>query len=238
MRVALHPCFILHQRPYRETSLILEIFSREHGRISLVAKGARRNKKNTQALYQLFRKLNLSWSGRGALATLTEIEADGAGFELQGQVMIAAFYLNELLMRLLHKHESHAGLFDAYLMALTRLAHDESELITLRYFEKHLLDALGYGLVLDHEVASGNPIEAEQDYFYLIEHGPVSSKPATSSCIKIKGATLLALEREDFDEQSRLDEAKQVMRMTLDRYLGEKPLASRELYQAYMQQKR
>ncbi len=237
MRIALHPCFILHQRPYRETSLLLEVFSREHGRITLVAKGVRRNKKHTQALFQSHRQLNISWSGRGTLDTLTEIEANGMAYDLKGKATIAAFYLNELLMRLLHKHESHPGLFDAYLMALTRLDHGESDMITLRYFEKQLLDALGYGLVLDHEVESGKPIDPGQDYFYLIDRGPFSHKPMNASSVKIAGNTLLALDREEFDERSGLHEVKQLMRMTLAGYLGEKPLASRKLYQAYLQQK-
>lgn len=237
MRVALHPCFILHQRPYRESSLLLDVFSREHGRIGLVGKGGRRSKKNAQALYQSYRNLNISWSGRGALGTLTEIEAEGVGFDLQGEVMIAAFYLNELLLRLLHQHESHPELFDAYLISLTRLAHGESVLITLRYFEKQLLDALGYGLVLDHEVESGEPIDSGKDYFYMINRGPCSRKPEDSAYVKIAGSTLLDLHNEIFDEHSRLDEVKQLMRLTLNNYLDGKPLASRELYQAYIAQK-
>ncbi len=237
MRVALHPCFILHQRPYRETSLLLDIFSCEYGRLNLVAKGVRRNKRNVPALFQAYRNLNISWSGRSTLATLTDIEANDAGLKLEGEPMIAAFYLNELLMRLLHKHESQPKLFEAYFMALTRLAHGESVLITLRYFEKHLLDAIGYGLVLDREVDSGEPIDPDQDYFYLIDRGPFASRPMKASWVRISGSTLLALDNEQFAEKSMLDEAKQLMRMTLNSYLGEKPLASRELYQAYMRQK-
>ena len=198
MRISLNPVFILHHRPYRESSLILEVFSREHGRVSLVAKGIRRNKQKSQALYQPHTSLNISWSGRGEMPTLTEIEANGPGFELKGEAMIAAFYLNELLMRLLHKHESHPQLFDAYLMALTRLDHSEMVLIALRYFEKHLLDSLGYGLVLDHEIETGEPIKAEQRYFYSIDRGPYSIKPPNSSSVEISGRTLLALNQEDF----------------------------------------
>ena len=237
MRTSLTPSFILHQRSFRETSLLLEIFSREHGRISLVAKGARRNKKRSQALFQSFRFLNISWSGRGEMGTLTDIEANGPGFALKGEGMMAAFYLSELLMRLLHKHESHTELFDAYLMALTRLEHGESELVALRYFEKHLLDSLGYGLVLDHEIETGESIKPEQRYFYSINRGPCSSQPSNVSFVEISGSTLLALDKEDFDELSSLEEARQLMRITLNGYLGEKPLASRELFRAYIQQK-
>ncbi len=237
MRTSLTPSFILHQRLYRETSLILEIFSREHGRVSLVAKGVRRNKKRSQALFQSFRFLNISWSGRGEMVTLTEIEANGPGFALKGEAMMAAFYLSELLMRLLHKHESHTELFDAYLMALTRLEHGELEQVALRYFEKHLLESLGYGLILDHEIDTGESIKPEQRYFYSIDRGPCSSQPANVRFVEISGSTLLALDKEDFDELSSLEEARQLMRITLNGYLGEKPLASRELFRAYVRQK-
>ena len=238
MRVALHSCFILHKRSYRESSLLLDLFSSKHGRISLVAKGGRRNKKNTQALYQPYRSLNVSWTGRGEMGTLTGIDAIGTEFDLKGEQVIAAFYLNELLIRLLHKHESHPELFEAYLMALTRLAHSEPIMIALRYFEKHLLNALGYGLVLDHDVESGEPIRGEQDYYYQLDHGPCSGKPVNTANISISGNTLLALDREELNEGSALEEAKQLMRMTLKTLLGEKPMASRDLYKAYLQQKR
>ncbi len=237
MRTSLTPSFILHQRPYRETSLILEIFSREHGRISLVAKGIRRSKKRSPALYQSYRNLDISWSGKGEMGTLTGIEALGPEYKLNGKVMLAAFYLNELLMRLLHKHESHPELFDAYLKALTRLEHGELELITLRYFEKHLLDSLGYGLILDHEVETGGSINPDKRYYYSINRGPCISKPADSGFVEISGNTLLALDKEAFGEQSSLEEVRQLMRITLNGYLGEKPLASRELFRAYVLQK-
>jgi DNA repair protein RecO (recombination protein O) len=237
MRVSLTPSFILHHRHYRETSLTLDIFSREYGRLSLVAKGVRSNRKKNQALFQAHRNLNISWSGRGEMGTLTEIEANGPGFELRGEALIAAFYLNELLIRLLHKHESHPELFDAYLIALTRLKHGESEFFALRYFEKQLLDALGYGLILDHEIESGQAIDPDKEYFYSIDRGPYERRPANSTCVKIAGKTLLALDHEAFDKESAMDEVKQVMRLTLNGYLGEKPLESRELYRAYMIQK-
>lgn len=237
MRVALHSCFILHKRSYRESSLLLDVFSSEYGRISLIAKGGRRSKKNTQALYQAYRNLNISWAGRGEMGTLTGIESIGAEFGLKGEQVIAAFYLNELLIRLLHKHESHAELFEAYLVALTRLAHSEPIMMTLRYFEKQLLNALGYGLVLEHDMESGEPIKEDQTYYYLPDHGPCSSKPLNAACISISGKTLIALDKEEFNEESDLVEAKHLMRMTLNSLLGEKPMASRNLYKAYIQQK-
>ena len=237
MRVSLTPSFILHQRPYKETSLIVDVFTREYGRISLVARGVRRNRKKSQGLFQANRNLNISWSGRGEMGTLTEIEANGPGIELKGEAMIAAFYLNELIIRLLHKHESHPELFDAYMVALTRLEHGQSELVALRYFEKQLLDSLGYGLVLDHEIDTTEPIDPGRRYFYIINRGPCAVKPENCGFVEISGSNLLALEREDFDDQSSLDEVKQLMRTTLNGYLGDRPLASRDLFRAYAQQK-
>lgn len=237
MRVSLTPCFVLHQRAYRETSLLLEVFSREYGRLGLVARGVKRNRKKSQSLIQLYRKLNISWSGRGEMPTLTEVETIGPGLQLQGEAVISAFYLNELLMRLLHRHESHPELFDAYLAALGRLQSGQARPGALRYFEKHLLDSLGYGLVLDHDVESGKPIDPEKRYYYLINRGPCLQKPVNASMVEITGNTLLALDSGEFDGCASLAEVRQLMRLTLNGYLGQKPLASRDLYRAYIEQR-
>ncbi len=237
MRVSLTPSVIIHQRPYRETSLLLEVFARDYGRLTLVAKGARRNKKKSQSLYQANRKLHLSWSGRGEMGTLSEIEADGPNFNLAGKALISVFYINELLIRLLHRHEAHPQLYDAYLKTLIRLEFGESEHLCLRYFEKHLLDTIGYGLVLDQELESGLPISSEQDYFYSINEGPFLNKPGPAKGLVIGGKTLLALDSESLDENCAVAEIKQLMRLTLNAYLGDKPLASRELFRAYARQK-
>ena len=236
MRVYLTPAVILHQRHYRESSLLLEVFSRAHGRITLVAKGARGNRKKTQALYQTHRKLNLSWSGKGEMGTLTEIEADGPAFDLSGKALMSVFYINELLLRLLHRHEPHSRLFDAYLMALTRLEHGETELYSLRYFEKHLLDSIGYGLILDHDLETGVPINSDKHYFYSINEGPYLHKPGSANGVEVSGHTLIALATESLDAPGPAKEARQLMRMTLKGYLGDKPLASRELFKAFSQQ--
>ena len=236
MKVNLNSCFILHQRPYRETSLLLDIFSRDYGRLRLVARGARNNRKKPSALYQTSRNLNISWSGRGELGTLTDIEEARPAFEISGSCVMAVFYMNELLLRLLHTHEPHAELFDAYMIALGRLEHGESEATTLRYFEKQLLDSIGYGLVLDHEVDNGEEIAADKDYDYVINEGAHIAVDGKEKGIRISGATLLALAGEDLDEHSTTTSLKKLMRSTLDTYLGDKPLQSRELYRQYARQ--
>lgn len=234
MRVALHPCYILHQRPFRESSLILEVFSLLHGRISLVARGARKGTRGKSAPLQPLRRLNLAWSGRAELCTLTGSEPDGVPPVLHGSRLLSAFYLNELLLRLLHRHEPHASLFHAYEAGLLQLGEAREEERVLRTFEKHLLEALGYGLVLDRETASGRPIEAEGEYYYHFDHGPDSSKLSSLDAVRVSGKTLLALHAGDRWDEVIAREAKSLFRPVIDRQLDNKPLHSRELYKAYL----
>ncbi|MEE8320221.1 MAG: DNA repair protein RecO [Gammaproteobacteria bacterium] len=234
MKIPLHPCFILHQRSYRETSLLLEVFSSEHGRVGIIAKGAKRKRAVPQGVLQPYRRLLIACSGKGELFTLTDVEADSSSVLLQSQQVMAGFYLNELVLRLLHRHESHPDLFAAYENALVRLGAGDPEQSVLRIFEKRLLQSLGYGLVLDHEVQSGQTIDADRDYYYQYDLGPLSSVPSTNNHVKISGRTLQAIQKECLEDVASLREAKYLMRRVLRSHLGDKPLASRELYQAYM----
>ena len=229
MRVELNPGFILHSRSYRETSLLLDVFSRIYGRVALVAKGARKQKNDKRALLQPGRKINIAWSMRRELGTLTQAEPCRGKHAYRQSAMLTIFYINELLVRLLHRHEPHPELFDAYEETIDRLGDAATEQQILRIFEKRLLDALGYGLVLDTD-AGGNAISAEGYYNYLSEQGPVQCATTGNSGLKISGRTLLALAEENLPDKSALAEAKQLMRMALGNLLGDKPLASRELY--------
>ena len=230
MRYTLQPSYVLHQRPYRETSLLLEIFSLEHGRLGLVARGARRGKSGWRALLQAFRPLLLSWSGRGELCSLVGAEPGDPMPQLQGHALLSAFYVNELLMRLLHRHEPHPELYQAYQCALVSLAgHGEAEQI-LRIFEKRLLEAIGYGLILDTDVASGQPVLPGRKYVYGVEQGPSSAPLGSQGGVLLDGETLVALERERLDSPEIRVQAKALMRYVLAVYLGDKPLASRELF--------
>ena len=229
MRVDLNPCFILHSRSYRETSLLLDVFSRRHGRISLVAKGARKQKNDKRALLQPGRKINIAWSMRRELGTLTLAEPFPGKYSHGHGGTLTVFYINELLVRLLHRHEPHPELFDAYEETLVRLNDTSTEQYALRLFEKRLLEALGYGLVLDADT-EGNAIRSGGHYNYLPEQGPVPCSTADGGGLTISGRTLLALAEEEFIDEFILAEAKQLMRMVLGNLLGDKPLASRELY--------
>jgi DNA repair protein RecO (recombination protein O) len=232
-RVDHHPCFVLHHRPYSETSLILDVFSLLYGRISIMAKGAKSGKRGLASILQPLRKLNLAWSIRSDMGTLTGAEADGPPYRLEGGRLLSAFYLNELLLRLLHGHEPHAELFHAYEDSLSGLAGGADEERVLRLFEKHLLQSLGYGLVLDHEAASGNPVAQGQGYYYHFDHGPETSKLDGRSAVRVSGRTLLALYNEDCWDREVAAEAKRLLRGSIDSHLGNRPLESRELYKAY-----
>ena len=246
MRHSLQAGYILHSRPYRNTSKLLDIFSREQGRRVLVARGARKEKSRLQGQLQPFVPLLLSWQGGGEVQTLIGAEAGAQiGRQPGGQKLLTAFYLNELLLRLLAKNDPHPALYDAYAQTLQNLSESSvQEEAHLRMFECFLLQELGYGLVLDHEVGSDEVLQAEQRYCYQPEYGPL--KMNSTDCehgLPIHGATLLALQQGDLpmnetdnDHYDRiLREAKQLMRMSLARHLGNRPLKSRELYRQQKQ---
>ena len=229
----LQAALILHRKPWRDTSLLIEAFSAEQGRIGLIAKGVRGKRSSRAALLQAFQPLLLSWSGRGELYTLTDAEPAAVMPHLQGNALVSGFYLNELLMRLLQRHDPHPRLFEAYRLALARLHTGEQIEWTLRLFECELLEQLGYGLSLDYCPWHDAPIEPGLEYVYLPERGPVPAGQAEGTVIS--GRTLLSLAEGQWplDEAAPqlLREAKHLLRQTLASYLGPKPLASRALFQ-------
>lgn len=231
MRAELRPAYILHRQPYRETSLLLEAFSLDVGRVGLVARGARSGKGAGRGLLQPFVPLLLSWSGRGELATLTGVEGRGGLPPLVGRALISAFYLNELLLRLLQRHDPHEELFHAYELALQRLAAvPQQPEWTLRLFEKALLQELGYGLLLEHEAHGDSAIQPERLYCYHVHEGPLAAQSAAQQGPLLHGATLLALAAEEGADERVLAEAKTLMRTMLAQHLGTRPLRSRELF--------
>ncbi|MDP1709061.1 MAG: DNA repair protein RecO [Gammaproteobacteria bacterium] len=237
-RVSLQPAFVLHHRPYRDTSALLEVFTPEFGRVGLVARGLRSAKSRLQGIVQPFRPLLISWSGRGELGTLTGCEADGGMTKLDGPLILSGFYLNELLLRLLHRHDPHPALFECYGQTLQEMQQPDGSVgaagmgvqRALRLFEKHLLREIGYALMLDHEAESGAPIEPGQAYNYHLERGPLRDHAGTSVGIRVQGSSLLALLHETLHDTLSLRESKHLMRAALGLYLGSKPLQSRELY--------
>lgn len=242
-RVLLQPGFILHTKPYRNTSLIAETFTPDHGIVAVVARGARRRQSRLRGIIQPFRPLLLSWYGRGELMTLTAAEDDGAPFWYRGYALASAFYLNELLMRLLHRHDAHAELFFHYREALRQLAQlgtaagaepGPALQRILRLYEKYLLQALGFGLTLDREAHGGAPIRADMQYHYYHDAGPVpANHTGAGQAVTVSGRTLLALANDELSEAGVLREAKRLLRRLLEGHLGAKPLGSRALIEVY-----
>lgn len=232
-RVALQPAYVLHGKPYRDTSLLVEAFTPEHGRLGLMARGARAARSRVRGLLQPFRPLLVSWAGRGDLFTLAAAEEHGAMPVLTGDALLSGFYLNELLLRLLQRHDPHPGLFSRYDATLRSLAEyacqDTGLQRVLRGFERHLLQEIGYGLVLDHDVATGLPIEAEGIYRYDLERGPVRHAGGDGAII-LQGRSLIALASDTLDDTVVLRETKRLLREALAIHLGAQPLRSRELY--------
>ena len=229
MTVDFSPAFILHQRVFRESSFLLDIFSRDHGRISLVAKGVRKQKRSQAGLLQIYQPLLLSWQGRRDLQTLTAVEPNGPAYLLRAESALCGLYINELMMKLLPLGESESNLYIDYQKALFGLQEALQNEITLRLFEKQLLSHLGYGLVLDQDVETGEPIDEGKDYYYVADEGLYRWQSGQERN-RISGRSLQHLVKEqDFDEKS-LNEIKQLMRMVIHFYLGDKPLRSRELF--------
>ena len=234
MRVDLQQAYVLHRRDFRNTSLIVEAFTPEFGRVGLVARGVRRPRSEKNSLLQAFRPLLFSWTGKGELYTLTHVEADNFVNPVAGDVYASCFYLNELIMRLLQRDDAHEEAYHLYAQTLknvqTAKTANDSERI-LRLFEKQLLQELGYGLLLECEADTGESINEEGSYCYEHERGPVPHViDRVASGAIISGKSLLSLARNELADEQSLRESKRLMRLILREYLGDKPLQSRMLY--------
>ena len=228
-RIQNEPAFVLHSYPYRETSLVLEVFSRQHGRIALVARGARRPRSALRGLLMGFQPLTLSWFGKHELRTLHGAEWQGGQPQLQGRALLCGFYLNELLLNLMARDDPHEQLFDYYQHTLQRLVHEDDHAATLRCFEKHLLHELGYALLLEREADTNKAIDPEAQYRYIIERGAIAEAPDVSEGLAVSGKTLLDMATDDYCDALSARQGKQLMRMLINHYLAGKPLHTREL---------
>ena len=228
-RIQLEPAYVLHSRPFRETSLIVDAFTREHGRVAVVARGAKSARSRWRNVLQPFRPLLLSWNQKSDLGTLTAVDQVASPPALQGQSLYCGLYLNELLMRLLHRGDPHAEVFERYRLMLSELASETSPQPLLRVFEKHLLEAIGYAMLLDREYDNGAEIQPQLWYDYQPQRGPVLCAAQKSG--RISGAALLALYAEDLQAEN-LPELRMLMRCVIGYHLGEKPLASLSLFSA------
>jgi DNA repair protein RecO (recombination protein O) len=233
--------YVLHSYPYRETSLILQVWTEKHGRLGLVAKGARRPKSASRAVLVPFQPLALTWFGRGELRTLKTAEPEVPATPLAGNSLLSAFYLNELLLKLTTRDDPHEGLYVAYdeaissLRGISRSAFESAKAAPvepiLRRFELRLLQELGYALEMAREAGHGPAIAAEREYFYVVERGAVAAteRETPGNAVRLRGQTLIDLERGKFDDAATIAQAKQLMRLLINHSLNGQELATRAI---------
>ncbi|MBF6648966.1 DNA repair protein RecO [Methylobacter sp. BlB1] len=219
--VYLQPAFILQHRKYRETSLIIDVLTRDFGRLSLVAKGVKKSKSKTAGTLQPFIPLLISYVGKAELKTLTDVEIALPFVQLGGLAFYCGFYVNELISRFLHKYDPHPEVFNDYASCLSRLADGDNIEATLRSFELKLMDHVGYGLQLEHDV-NGALVSPLKHYAFDAQQGAVEAADG-----RFSGKTLLAIKSKEFDDPHVLSEAKILMRAVIDSHLQGKPLKSR-----------
>jgi len=227
--------FILHSYPYRETSMLIDVFSRGHGRLSMVARGAKRPRSSLRGVLLSFQPLLLAWYGRGEVRTLARAEWIGGLPLLRGEALLCGFYLNELLLRLLPREDPHDELFEHYRRALEKLSAAEPSAPILRAFEKLLLKETGYALTLDREVGSGRRIDPEGNYVYDPERGPLELNGAVGGDPRLSGRTLMDMDRDDYSNPVTLQEAKALMRMVIGLRLGSTELKSRRIFKELLE---
>jgi DNA repair protein RecO (recombination protein O) len=219
MRVEQQPAFVLHARAYRETSLLLECFTPDHGRIGLVARGVRTERSRLpRALLQPLTPVSIGWTGAGELATLTGVEARGDPLVLDGESLLCGLYLNELVLRMTLRLDPHGGLFSAYSQTLERLAHGESSAWTLRRFERDLLDHLGYGSNLAVDASTDTELDPAAEYGYRHELGPVRWRSAADGP-RVTGTALLALAADTKPPERELAALRRWMRALIASHL-------------------
>lgn len=233
-RVAGQPGFVLHSYPYKETSLIVDVFTRDYGRIALIAKGAKRPHSRLRGVLQTFQPLSVGWAGKAEVRTLTSAEWIGGLLPLEKSALLSGFYLNELLVKLLARDDPHPALFDHYIATLNQLGHGEPVSIVLRKFERALLKETGVGGDFSTCASTGDPVEAERIYVVDPERGPRPAYPA-DTVPRVSGKTLLDMEREDYADAATQTQSKFLMRFLLAHHLGGAPLNTRQILIDLMQ---
>ena len=218
---------MLHSYPYKETSLIIELFTRHHGRVGLLARGARRPRSALRGVLLAFHPLRVSWSGSAELGTLLAAEWVGGQAALGGIGVMCGFYLNELLLRLVPREDPHEDLFTAYAASLAQLAAGEDRAAVLRGFERRLLVELGYAPLLERDAADGATIEADRRYAYDPDRGPLALNGGGAGDFSVRGQTLLDIARDDYRSSATRDEARQLLRDLIARRLGGQVLHTR-----------
>ena len=227
-RINGQPGFVLHSYPYKETSLIVDMFTRDFGRIGVVAKGAKRPHSKLRGALQTFQPLSTSWSGKSELRTLIDAEWVGGMLPLEKTALLCGFYLNELLVKLLARDDPHPVLFDQYVSTLNQLAHNEPAQTVLRKFERALLKETGVAADLARCTSTRGPVEAGSDYVVDPERGPRPARMSDTWPV-VSGKTLIDMENEDYLDPVTQMQSKQLMRFLLAHQLGGSPLNTRQI---------
>lgn len=220
--------FVLHTRPYSESSLLVDLFIETKGRMTVIAKGARRKRSMLKGILQPFTPLIVQYSGNSNVKTLLRCEAISLALPLFGTALYSAFYLNELVHRVIISESDTSELFQAYLNALRQLAQQIEPEKVLRRFELILLESLGYRIDFEHCYVTGDDIVDSMFYQYQSEQGFISSLLQNTS--SYSGKELRAFASKNFEDSQCLKAAKRFTRLALKPYVGSKPFKSRELF--------
>lgn len=227
-RITGQPGFVLHSYPYKETSLIVDMFTREYGRIALIAKGAKRPHSRLRGVLQTFQPLSVGWSGKSEVRTLTAAEWVGGMLPLEKSALLCGFYLNELLVRMIARDDPHPALFDHYVATLNQLAHNEPAPVVLRKFELALLKETGVAADITVSARSGRAVDPELAYVVDPEQGAREAMASEQGPV-VAGKTLLDMDRGDYSDSVTQAQSKLLLRFLLAHHLGGTPLSTRQI---------
>jgi len=230
-RVQQQPGFVLHHRPFRDTSQILDLLTRDHGRIAVVARGSRSARSRLGGLLRPFMPLRVSWVAKSDLGTLTGAETAARPASLRGDALLSAYYVNELMLFFLHRDDPQPEVFALYADVIRALGDRPNVAATLREFELELLGLLGYAVTCDHEAGSQRDIADDRYYDYRIEQGPVPVERSTGRLV-FRGSALRAIGARQFDDEEVLRAAGRLLREVIAWHLGGKELKSRKVLRA------
>ena len=226
-RVQQQPAYILHRRPFRDSSQILDVLTRDHGKVATVARGSRGSKSRLAGVLRPFLPLRISWVAKSELGTLTGAEPDGRPLALKGDALLSAYYVNELLLYFLHRHDPQPEIFALYSETIPTLSSMDVASV-LRDFELELLSLLGYAVNLGHVAGTSEDIDPGANYDYRFEQGPVPVERSDGSLV-FSGSTLLAIAARQFDDENVLRAANRLLRAVITHHLGGKELQSRKV---------
>jgi len=224
------PAYLIHQRPYSETSQIINLFSRHYGRVDAIAKGSKRPKSKFKSFLQPFSPILVSWSGRSQLKTLRSVDiSSGKQSNVSRKHLMSAFYLNELILSFLTTADPYPDLFDAYSLAINNLSNADSSEIILREFEIQLLTEIGYAINFQTEAMSSKKIEPNLSYRFIAEEGFISSVTSSPRDTLIKGSVIQSIDQKDFSQPQTMRAAKRIIRESVKYHLSGKELNTKKV---------